>query len=228
MSTPRVGRNALGLVLLSILITATWFASHRMLADISNQQARYYIDRWHAGKTQLSSGRLDELQAELKSAIALDSANPNLHEDLARLHAWRSERGSLADPTSRAARVEARTYFTQAAVLRPTSERAWSGVAYMRFMLGEVDDQFGAAIKLALLRGPWNSEIQMTTIHIGFASWQILTPELQDQLRRAIYNQAHWKLAPQKARLELLIKAFNRPQLACLLEQAGPKACPPA
>ncbi len=228
MSKSGLGRIAIGLTLLCVLMMAFWFAGHRMLADIYNQQARYYVDRWRAGKLQLSPTRLDELQAELKSAIALDPTNPNLHEDLARFHAWRSEQGSLADSTSRAARVEARTYFTQAAALRPTSQRAWAGVAYLRFLLGEVDDQFGSALKLALLRGPWDSEIQMTAIHIGFASWQILTPELQDQLRRAIYNQAHWKLAPQKARLELLIKAFNRPELACLLEVAGPKACPPA
>jgi hypothetical protein len=78
--------------------------------------------------------------------------------------------------------------------------------------------QFGAALELALLRGPWNSEIQMMTIRIGFASWQILTPELQDQFKRAIYNQAHWKLAQQKAQLALMVKAFNRPELACLLE----------
>lgn len=228
MSKPGVARIALGLTLLVPLATAAWFASHRMLADIFNQQARYYIDRWHAGKTQLSAARLDELQAELTSAIKLDPDNPNLHEDLARLHAWRSERASLIDPPSRAARAKARTHFTQAAILRPTSERAWSSVALMRFMLGEVDNQFGAALHLALLRGPWNSEIQMMTIRIGFASWQILTPELQDQFKRAIYNQAHWRLAPQKAQLELLVKAFNRPELACLLEATGPKACPPA
>jgi hypothetical protein len=227
MTRPGPARIVFGLALLVPLLVAGWFAGHRMLADIANQQARYFIDRWRTGKTQLVPARLDELQAELSSAIKLDPGNPNLHEDLARLHAWRADQGSLVDPASRAARAEARTHFTQAAILRPTSERAWSSVALMRFLLGEVDSQFGAALELALLRGPWNSEIQMMTIRIGFASWQILTPELQDQLKRAIYNQAHWKLAQQKAQLALMVKAFNRPELACLLEASGPKACPP-
>ena len=227
MTKPSVARISLGLVLLVPMLTAAWVAGHRMMADISNQQARYYVDRWRARKIQLTPARLDELQVELTRATMLDPDNPNLHEDLARLLAWRSEGGSLIDPTTRAARTKARAHFTQAAILRPTSERAWSSVALMRFLLGEVDNQFGAALELALLRGPWNSEIQMTTIRIGFASWQILTPELQDQFKRAIYNQAHWKLAPQKAQLELLVKAFQRSELACLLEASGPKACPP-
>lgn len=227
MNTTRILRITLGLILLGVLAAALWFAGHRMLADILDHQSRFYLDRWRAGKIQLPPAKLDELQTDLKSAVMLDPNNPNLHEDLARLYAWRSEKGSLIDPTSRAARVEARTHFTQAAVLRPTSERAWASAALMQFMLGEVDQHYGAALRLALLRGPWNSEIQMLTIFTGLASWQILTPELQDQFRRAIYNHAHWKLAPQKAQLDTWIKSIRRPELACLLEASGPKACPP-
>lgn len=227
MSTTRILRITLGLTLIGVLAAAFWFAGHRMLADILDHQSRFYLDRWRDGKIQLPPARLDELQEDLRYAVSLDPNNPNLHESLARLYAWRSENGSLIDPASRAARVEARTHFTQAAVLRPTSERAWASSALMRFMLGEVDRHYGAALQLALLRGPWNSEIQMLTIFTGLASWEILTPELQDQFKRAVYNQAHWKLAPQKAQLERWIKGLGQPELACLLEVSGPKACPP-
>lgn len=215
------------LALITPLLAGAWVAAHRFMADATLHQARFYIDRWHAAKIKLPPAKLDELQADLTWAINLDPANPYLHEDLARFMSWRSERGNLLDPSTRTALALARTHFTEAARLRPSAERAWSGVAQMRYMLGEVDSQFGAALELALRLGPWNSEIQMATIHIGVATWQILTPELQQQFKRAIYNQAHWKLAPQKARLELLIKAFGLNELKCLLEASGPKACPP-
>lgn len=208
------------------LMGAIWIAGHVFLADVISQEARYYIDRWRSGALKLSHSRLDEIQSDLTRSIAYDPSNPNYQEDLARFLAWRNERATLLDPAARRDRAQARELFTQAALRRPTSERAWSSVAAMRFVLGEVDSDFSAALNLALRQGPWNPEIRVNAIRIGLASWDVLPPDLQATLRRAIHQQAHWALAPQKDTLAGFIKGYRRGELLCLLDP-GPKGCPP-
>ena len=219
-------RLPVALLLLVVFTTALWDSGQRFLADMTNQQARHFIDRWRGGKLTLANERLDELQTELSRALAYDPENPALQEDLARLLVWRTERSSFLDPAVRKNRQQARQLFVQAARQRPTSERAWASVAALHFVLGEIDSEFSSAMTLALRRGPWNSEIQMVTIRIGLASWQVLSPDVQRRLRIAIHNQAHWRLAPKKAVLGSLIQGFHRTELLCLLE-TGPAACQP-
>jgi len=206
------------------LMGAIWIAGHVFLADVINQEARYYIDRWRSGALKLSHSRLDEIQSDLTRSIAYDPSNPNYQEDLARFLTWRNEKATLLDLAARRDRMQARILFSEAAVRRPTSERAWASVAATRFILGEVDTHFAAALSLALRQGPWNPEIQMNAIRVGLASWSILTEDLQKELRKAIHNQAHWNLAPQRDALATMIKSYRRNELLCLLDE-GPGGC---
>ncbi|MCF8179430.1 MAG: hypothetical protein K9J74_13045, partial [Sulfuritalea sp.] len=188
--------------------------------------ARYYIKRWRTGAVTLTPARLDGIQANLARSVAYDPANPNYQEDLARFLTWRNAVATLLAPAARRDRTRARELFTQAAVRRPTSERAWSSVAAIRFILGEVDTDFSTALRLALRQGPWNPEIQMNAIRIGLASWDVLPSDLKTTLRKAIHHQAHWALAPQKDTLATFVKGYRRGELLCLLDP-GPKGCSP-
>lgn len=219
-------RIPVAVILLTILLGGVRVAGGRFVADASKEDAQYFIERWRAGRLVLAPARLDELQAQLNRGLAVDSENAKLEEDLARLLAWRAERASLVDPVVRARLAEMRDRCAHAAALRPTSERAWASVAASRYLLGQIDAEFAAAMELSLRYGPWNQGVQMNVIRVGLAAWTFLPATLQAQLRQAIHRQAHWRLSPQAAALRTAITAAGRKELLCLLEPA-PTGCAP-
>ncbi|MCF8177314.1 MAG: hypothetical protein K9J74_02290, partial [Sulfuritalea sp.] len=100
------------LILGTVLTGAIWIAGHVFLADVTSQDARYYIKRWRTGAVTLTPARLDGIQADLARSVAYDPANPNYQEDLARFLTWRNAGATLLDPAARRDRTRARELFT--------------------------------------------------------------------------------------------------------------------
>lgn len=211
-------------VLIAGLLTITYFAGRRGLADVVAQEPRYEIERWQIGKSAPDSVRLNSLQAELHKAWNLDPGNPNLLDDLGRFHAARVARDQPHDMEAREARQKSLTYFRQALELRPTSGHTYANVALSKFRLGEIDQEFTWSMEQALHRSPWEPQVQLIAIELGIASWQALSDSTRQKLRQAIRSQGQWKLANQKPQLLSLFKRYRRSDLNCLLEPA-PDAC---
>jgi hypothetical protein len=212
------------MVLMAGLLTVTYFAGRRGLADVVAQEPRYEIERWRIGKSAPDSVRLNALQAELHKAWNLDPGNPNLLDDLGRFHAARVARDQPYDMLVRESRQQSLTYFRRALELRPTSGHAYVNIALSKFRLGEIDQEFTWSLEQALYRSPWEPQVQLIAIELGIASWQALSDSTRQKLQQAIHAQGQWKLADQKPQLLTLFKRYRRSDLNCLLEP-GPDAC---
>jgi len=206
-----------------LLVTGYW-AGRRGLSDVVAQEPRYEIDRWRSGKLAPDTIRINAIQAELYKARDLNPGNPNLFEDLGRFHAVRVERGHAYDMAVRESRQQSLTWFRQALERRPTSGHAYANVALMKFRLGEIDQEFSGALEQALLRTPWEPQVQLIAIELGLASWQALSDPGRKAIQDSIRSQGQWKQVNQKPSLMALLKRYKRPDLGCLLE-IEPNAC---
>lgn len=204
-------------MLLVGLLAVVYTAGQRGLAYVLAQEPRYEIERWRSGKFAAGNAKFDAIQADLHQALGMDPGNPDLVEDLARLHAARVERGQSYDTPVREMRQQALAGFRQAVQLRPTSGHGWVNVALTKFRLGEVDQEFSGALQQALRRSPWEPKVQMIAIELGLASWQALSDSTRAAIQQAIRSQTRWKLANQKPALQSLLKRYQRPDLAYLL-----------
>lgn len=225
MSRPNSAGSFLAMIMLVMLPLVIYWAAQRGLAEVAVQEPRYVVNLWRSGKLQPDAAKLDAMLAEMTKAHDLDPSNPNLLEDLGRFHAFRVERGNPYDQEVRAVRQQALERFRQVLQLRPTSGHAWVNVALMKFRLGEVDQEYSAALEQALRRGPWEPQLQLLAIELGVATWQVLTAPMQQTLERNIRAQGGWRLANQKPALMALFKRYKRPDLVCLLEERSATPC---
>lgn len=216
--------DLVAMLLLAALLTIAGWAGKSGLADVMAQESRYDIDRWRSGKSGFDNARLNAIQAKLHKAHGLDSANPNLVEELGRFYAARVERGQAYDPEVRAIRERSLALFRESLQRRPTSAHAYANVALMKFRLGEIDQEFSRSLHEMLRRAPWEPQIQLIAIELGLASWQAISDSTRAAIRHAIRSQGHWKLVSQKPMLQSLLKRYQRPDLECLLA-ADPERC---
>lgn len=213
------------MIMLAVLPFVIYWAAQRGLAEVVAQEPRYAVNLWRSGKLQPDAAKFDAMLAEMTKARDLDPSNPNLLEDLGRFHAVRVERGKPYDPEVRAVRQQALQRFRQVLELRPTSGHAWINVALMKFRLGELDQEYSAALEQALRRSPWEPHLQLLAIELGVASWQVLSVPMQLTLERNIRAQGGWRLVNQKPALQALFKRYKRSDLVCLLDERSTTPC---
>jgi tetratricopeptide (TPR) repeat protein len=256
MSSTRQTRHILtkltSLVVISGLLAVGYLATMRAGSEITTRGARDDYDRLRAGKRYFSDQHFAEIEASLTKGLSLDPGSPHLLEDLARVQTTMIERGAtpergntepLSDEDSpkaltdadgpappelddRDRRIKALELFEQVLATRPTSAHAYANVAVLKYQLGEIDRQFSNALEQALLRGPWETQIQIAAIELGLATWQALPHDLRVSVSRAIYRMAHWKLDNQRAAIDEKLVRYRRSDLRCLT-RAGPNACVP-
>ncbi len=256
MSSTRQTRHILtkltSLVTISGLLAVGYFATMRAGSEFVTRSARDDYDRLRAGKRYFSDQHFAEIEASLTKGLSLDPGSPHLLEDLARVQTTMIERGAkpgqdnpepILDEASpkelaeaadtaplelddRDRRIKALELFEQVLATRPTSAHAYANVAVLKYQLGEIDRQFSNALEQALLRGPWETQIQLAAIELGLATWQALPHDLRVSVSRAIYRMAHWKLDNQRAAIDEKLVRYRRNDLRCLT-RAGPNACVP-
>ena len=204
--------------LVAALLTVTWFAGQRGLAEVVAQDPRYEMERWRSGKLAPDKLRLDAIETALIKAQNLDPQNPSLMEELAIFRAmwagdWHRDPSEVRD-----ARRQSLAGFRQALEKRPISGAAWFSLTLMKFELEEIDREFTQSLQQALRRAPWDPKLQLSAIELGLANWQDLTDPLREALKQAIQAQARWPLVKQRPALQALLKRYQRADLAHLLE----------
>jgi len=95
--------------------------------------------------------------------------------------------------------------------MRPASPFAWANVALVKFRLGALDAEFGAAVENAARLGPWEPGVQRTLADIGFAGWG----ELPVPARSAITGAIERGLITQPKEIVRLAKLGDRAAAFC-------------
>ena len=188
----------------------TFFAREALLRPDPKLTREAFQERWTHGRNGL------------ERAIALDSRNPNHHENLARWYERAALRMPARNPAAEGYLGQALAHLRTALVARPGSPYTWSNIALLKARLPEPDREFESALRNAALLGPWEPEVQIALADAGFQHWGALGPETRIALNanalRAMRRQDTklFDLARQRGRLDVLcaVRGVERSRLA--------------
>lgn len=194
-----------GIGILSILA----FVSLRLAwSDILAYQGRSILKARDQGKTPAADEWI-VAQARLERSLQLSWGDPGTAESLGRLHETRAY--ALQESASKAELRQALAYFRRSALVRPTSPYSWANIAFTQSRLGNLDEDFDAAIGNAAVLGPWEPEVQIALADIGFRYWNRLPKATRDVIHQAIFRG----LKRQDGRLFELAERYGRLDVMC-------------
>lgn len=211
---------AVAAMLLLVLAATVVTSALRLAGEFAAQDARFQFKRWMGGKVKPEPAAIEAAEAQLRTALSLDSGNPHLHSDLGHLLAWHAGSSLHSEESAKALHQGALEQFRQAAHRQPTASQSWLAVALTHYRGGMVDAEFAQALELALRWWPWKDDVQLLGIQLGLATWQALDEPRQRLIADSIRRQAHWKLVDQKPALIRLLRHYGRADLGC--PWAGP------
>lgn len=125
-----------------------------------------------------------DMQARIKAIRRIDPVNPAWIERNGNLLAWRVRDGE----TIRTQYAETRDRFAEAVVAMPSSGYAWANLAWVKYQLGEIDARFFGALEQAARLGPWEPEVQVAVVDLGFAAWDEMPASLRATVRQMAEN----------------------------------------
>jgi len=184
------------------------------VAGLLVQTAQGEIDRWTAvartpgiAEIRLAAKYyLDSLEFAPDNPWALEGLGSL---DLARMRASRIPRDALAVTRDAHAR------FRQALVQRPTSAFLWANLALAKLYLDEIDDELLGALRHADELGPWEADVQQTTLFVGLAVWRDLDPPLQQALARTVERGA----SRNTQKMFEIVNSYARFDLICAIDK---------
>lgn len=203
-------RYAVVLACITLLGFAAYDSARRGLADWRSERWRNEVWQWANGRPVASLEHWERTMDGLREAIRLAPRDPALWESLGFAYDIGSRKFVPAGGWS-LYNDFALIHFRQAAALRPTSPYSWTGVAVMKYRLGQLDEEFRQAFSSAMRLGPWEPGLQLITSDIGLALWEKLDPPLKDEVRETWRRTALRQPEPL-ARLAL---AYGRLSILC-------------
>lgn len=147
----------------------------------------------------------------LREAHALDPAQPNYLEDIARLYEYRARPLKAGDALAQGYLRQALEFQRAALRRRPGSPFTWVNIALLKAQLPELDREFESALRNAAMLGPWEPGVQLALADAGFRHWGTLSPETLAALRA---NAARM-LRRQDAKLFELARRTGRLDVVC-------------
>ena len=222
---PRWGQAAC--VVLFVVLALTLVQCVRLgVAGLMVQTAQAEVDQWTPASPHLGTPEISRLGNIFSASLQYATDNPWALEglgavDLARMRASRIPREALA------AAKDARLHFRHALAQRPTSPFLWANLALAKLYLNEIDAEFFAALRHAEELGPWEPNVQQTTLFAGLAVWPELDPGLKQTMVRTIERggtNLPLRILPE--RIFNIVKSYGRFDLICAIKKyetiAGP------
>lgn len=204
----RTARMVVALAGIGILSMLAFVSLRLAWSDILAYQGRSILKGREQGRTPAEEEWI-VAQARLERSLQLSWGDPGTAEALGRLHEARAY--SLQEPASKAELRQALAYFRRSALARPTSPYSWANIAFTQSRLGNLDEDFDAAIGNAAALGPWEPEVQIALADIGFRYWNRLPKTTRDVIHQSIFRG----LKRQDGRLFELAERYGRLDVMC-------------
>jgi hypothetical protein len=99
---------------------------------------------------------------------------------------WRAWHYLPEDSTSKASRARANRYYEETLVKRPGWGFAWAQYADNRLLAGNPDQEFVAALEMAIRLAPWEPGVQRKIAWMGMATWDALPEATRNQVEQSI------------------------------------------
>ncbi len=184
-TTPRMGVKAMTVgVAVAGLLLASVFSVRFALADataanVDTAFTTAYVAAYRGGAVIKLSDQSRWLN-DIKQANHLAPASGAPHELAFQIHGTSLALMEKLDVPQIIGQIKSAASDAQnALVRRPTSPNAWANLALAEswsMLPGTVSVGFSQAMEKAMLFGPWEREVSMVVVDLGFATWDIATP----------------------------------------------------
>ncbi len=188
------------------LMLASLYAGKAGLADIELRIAQGLLDRWSREMKVPEWEQWAGVRRHLGRAFRLDPGNPDLLNELGRLHELGAVDKTVANGHVVQTGGEALSYYRKSAAVRPTWPHTWASVATVKLKLLQLDSEFLMAIEKAIELGPWEPPVQIRVVEIGFAAWKVLP----DKARAMVVTAAQRALKRQGPDIIRLAQRYGR------------------
>ena len=196
-------------IFLYLLLIA--FQSARMgVAGLIVEVGQKEIDRWMVLSRPRSSRELSRVAGHFEDSRKYYADNPWALEGLGSMALARM-RLSKVPREAVALTKSARLRMREALKLRPTSPFLWANLALSKLYLDEIDEEFFAALRYAIVLGPWEPASQLNVLFVGLAAWDRLDAEL----RQSIIGVLERGATRNAAKMLQTVKSFRRFDLLC-------------
>jgi hypothetical protein len=175
------------------------------------------MQSWETSRRPPSTADWTRARERLREARALDPGHPAYAEEIGRLYHGRALRLPPIDSVAKDYARQGLEYHRQAARLRPSASHSWANIALLKARLPEPDAEFEAALRNAVLLGPWEPDVQLAVAEAGFLRWADLSPPA----RAAVRETAARALSSQDAPLFALARRIGRLGVLCAMPGVG-------
>ena len=199
----------IGLILF-LFIIITW-AFRWGLADLISYPAKQQLDLWQE-QAPINLSDTTEAMKWIKKARRLDPSNPNYMKYQAQIFQWRARIAKSNNNEFNDHLEKAKELYIESIVLRPTWPFDWIAFASIKAQLQEFDDEFSNAIKRSDELAPWEYQIQVKLIRLGFSHWNNLTSGEQDIIHKSFDRAMQGKQAMHFIKIA---KKYEQLELFC-------------
>jgi hypothetical protein len=181
-----------GLLLLLLLYLA-FVAGKTALADLYFSRANKVLNGWTAARKAPSVEQWASVRSVMLDALSLDPDNPRILDSLGRVSRWGAAIPERPNEERTASRGEALRYFRASVERRPTSAFTWANLALEKFSLGEYDEEFEHALRMASFFGPWLPSVQLAVANAGLGAWFYLVEnDTRNGVRETLTRGLTW------------------------------------
>lgn len=165
-------------VIIAILAALILSSIPSMFANIYAHQFDRQEKRWKKSVKTVDVNGWNKAYSSLSTAIKMDPYNPDYLEMMGRLYSWKYWINASDDVDLKSMDLssgEALQMISQSLALRPYWSYGWSQKAYLKFLMGEIDNEFWQAYESALASGPWEKEVFYNLMNAGVGAWHSLS-----------------------------------------------------
>lgn len=205
----KFGRLLPLLALALTLAILTW-AGMRAMA------ARHFLAARTITTTMIESDQVKRTQIEaatsrIKQALDYLPDHPDYLDLAGNLLELGAEQPGMVGKVHREALQNAADYYRRSLAVRPLWPYAWGNLLAVKDKLGEIDQEFGLALRRSVESGPWEPRVQLQVIRSGLRHWDRLDAAQRKRVRAVILNALQ---AQPRATFEI-IRNYARPDLVC-------------
>lgn len=200
----------LSLVPIAALCALFFLAARQTLSDFYTHTAALEIETWSRPGFRRDVDALPQIIERLERALQIAPSNAWALEFMGAMQ-FQTVRGATDPQVAVTAAHDSHASFRRSLRQRPTASQTWSNLALAKQSLGEIDDEFFAALEQSTRYGPWEPPVLSIGLQLGLGAWDRANP----MQRESILQIRDRAVRRDPESVSRIVRDYNRPELAC-------------
>ena len=203
--------KAVIIILMLLTITFSNISYRWAMASAWYFNSSYYLSDWSKANSLNDKDEYISAISAINKAIDYNQEHPTYYQAKGRIILWGIASG-YEKKDERKVLLKAKSLFEKSVTYREAWPEPWVDLANTNYQLDGLNEQTQHYLEQALLYGPYNQEVTITTLTLLMASWGSLTSE-----QTALFYQQLDVALPQPGLASKVFKLSNDYGLSALL-----------